>query len=96
MIKMTGLDKLQKQLKEAEDVLSQLDGELGTVKFNPSDATSIEAAIQSVEEMIDERLGSYADNPVIGPLAEQMKEKYRDAIVERAATARLEGEANAE
>jgi hypothetical protein len=96
MIKITGLDELQKQLKEAEDVLSQLDGELGTVQFNPGDPASIDAAIQSVESMIDARLGLYASNPVIAPLAEQMKEKYRDAIVERAAAARIEGGADVE
>lgn len=96
MIKFTGFDKLQKQLKEAEQALATLDGEFGSVQFNPHDPVSIDAAIQSVEAMVDERLGPYADNPVIGPLAEQMKEKYRDAIVERAAAARIEGGADVE
>nr|GEU28631.1 hypothetical protein [Tanacetum cinerariifolium] len=59
-------------------------------------AASIDAAIQSVEVMVDERLGEYMDNPIIGPLARQMKEKYRGAIIERAATARMEGEVNGE
>lgn len=94
MIKMAGFDKLQKQLKEAQDVLASLDGELGTVQFNPNDPASIDAAVQSVEAMIDERLDPYVSNPVIRPLAEQMKEKYRDAIIERAASARMKGEVN--
>ena len=94
MFKITGLDTLQKNLREARQVLSGLDGELGTVQFDPNDPASIDAAVQSVELMIDERLGSYARNPLIGPLAEEMKEKYRVAIIERAAVVRLEGDAD--
>lgn len=94
MLKMTGFDNLQKTLQKAQEALATLGVELGTVQFNPTDPASIDAAIQSVEVMVDERLGAYLDNPIINPLAEQMKEKYRDAILERAATARLEGTAD--
>jgi hypothetical protein len=93
MIKISGLDQLTHQLDEAQKALAELDGELGTVTFNPSDPASIEAAIQSVELLVDEKLGEYSDNAIIGPLAADMKESYRDAIIERAATARLEGAA---
>lgn len=48
MLKITGLDKLQKELKEAERALSELDGELGVINFDPHDPASIEAAIHSV------------------------------------------------
>lgn len=91
MIKITGLDQLTHQLDEAQKALAELDGELGAVSFNPSDPASIEAAIQNVELLVDEKLGEYSDNPIIGPLAMNMKECYRDAIIGRAATARLEG-----
>ncbi|PPA97522.1 hypothetical protein [Pseudomonas aeruginosa] len=57
MFKITGLDKLQKNLKDAQRALSELDGELGVVNFDPNDPASIEGAIQSVNRMIDERLG---------------------------------------
>ncbi|MBP8405138.1 hypothetical protein J5F22_23655 [Pseudomonas aeruginosa] len=89
MFKITGLDKLQKDLKDAQRVLSGLDGELGVVNFDPSDPVSIESAIQSVNRLIDERLGEYSANPIVGPLAEQMKEKYRETILQKAAEARL-------
>lgn len=89
MLKITGLDKLQKDLKEAQRALSELDGELGTVNFNPHDPASIEAAIQSVYQMVDDRAGQYASNPVVGPLIEQMKETYRENILQKAAEARL-------
>ena len=92
MFKITGLDKLSSSLNDATKALEALDGELGTVTFNPNDPASSEAAIQEVERIVDERLGAYASNPIIGPLAEGMKEKYREAIIEKAAAARLTGE----
>ncbi|SFP14741.1 hypothetical protein SAMN03159463_03685 [Mesorhizobium sp. NFR06] len=89
MIKITGFDKLTKTLEQAQRALKEVDGELGTVSFDPQDPASIEAAILSVETMIDERLGPYKTNPVIAPLIEGMKEQYRQGILERAAEARL-------
>ncbi|WP_313451040.1 hypothetical protein [Stutzerimonas kunmingensis] len=92
MLKTTGLDKLQRDLKEAQHALSELDGELGTISFDPHDPGSIEAAIQSVCRMVDERAGRYASNPVVGPMIEQMKESYRESILQKAAEARLAAE----
>ncbi len=89
MVKITGFDKLQKTLGDAQTALADLDGELGSVSFDPHDPSSIEAAIAKVELMVDERLGFYAKNPIVGPLAEQMKERYREGILEKAAEARL-------
>lgn len=89
MLKITGIDKLQKELKQAEQALSELDGELGVVKFNPHEPASIEAAIQSVNQMIDSRIEPYTDNPLVGPLAAEMKEIYRESILQKAAEARL-------
>ena len=91
MLRITGFDELSRQLTDAQKALETLDGELGVVKFDPNDPASIEAAIQSIESMIDERLVQYERNPIIAPLAASMKEKYREAIVDRAAEARLKG-----
>src|SRR5690242_19949490 len=79
-----GLDHLQKQLHQAQEALKQLEGDLGTVNFDPSDPESIEAAMRQIDALIDERLGDYLNNPIIGPLAEGMKEKYREAVLEHA------------
>lgn len=92
MLKITGIDKLQKELKQAEQALSELDGELGVVKFDPHEPASIEAAIQSVNQMIDNRIEPYIDNPIVGPLAVQMKEIYRENILQKAAEARLQSD----
>ena len=88
-MKITGLDELTRQLEEAQKALAVLDGQIGTVNFDPNDPASIEAAIQQVELMIDERVGAYAHNPIVAPLIEQMKEQYREGIIQKAAAARL-------
>lgn len=89
MFKIEGLDALQRELQEAQAALEGIDGELGTVNFDPDDPASIEAAITQVNMMVDERLGAYASNSIVGPMAEELKEKYREAIIEKAAAARL-------
>ena len=86
-----GLEKLQRQLAEASKALENIGGELGSVTFNPHDPGSIEAAMAQIDAMIDEKLGAYSSNPLIGPLSEQMKASYREQLLERAAAARLEG-----
>jgi len=90
MNRISGFDKLAHELNEAQRAINSVDEELGTVSFNPNDAASIEAAIQQVELIVDERLSAYSSNPIIGPLMIGLKEKYREGIIERAAAARLE------
>lgn len=90
MLKITGLDRLSRELEEAQEAFSEIDGDLGSVNFDPNDPASIESAIQSMEEMIENRLGRFADNSIVAPMMSEMKEKYREAIVEKAAEARLE------
>jgi hypothetical protein len=92
MFKITGLEELSKNLTDASKAMESLGGELGTVRFDPSDPASIEAAIQEAERMVDERIGPYLSNPIIGPLAESMKEQFRTGVLDRAAAARLEGD----
>lgn len=91
MFKIEGLDKLSKNLAEAQQVIAAIDGEIGAVSFDPHDPASIEAAIQKMESLIDERLGPYASNPIVEPMIEGMKEQYREGILDKAASARLDG-----
>lgn len=94
MFKITGLDTLKKELAETQRALAELDGELGTVSLNPHNPASIEAAIQSVYRMVDERAGQYTSNPLVEQLLEQMKEAYRENILQNAAEARLKTDEN--
>lgn len=90
MMKIIGLDKLKKNLGDAQRALKELDGELGAVSFDPHDPASIEAALQSVSRMVDDRAGQYASSPIIAPMISQMKESYRKGILQKAAEARLQ------
>ncbi|KIL05782.1 hypothetical protein QX25_02790 [Stutzerimonas stutzeri] len=92
MFEIQGLNKLQRELDQAQRALDELDGELGTVQFDPHDPASIETAIQSACQMIDSQVGQYSSNPIIGPLIDQIKESYRENIVQKAAEARLQVE----
>lgn len=91
-MKVTGFDKLKKELEDAQCALREMDGELGVVNFNPHDPASIESAVNQVHQIIDQRVGRYASNSIVGPLILQMKEKYRAGILQKAAEARLQSE----
>jgi len=88
LLKITGLESLTRQLDQARSALEALAGEV-EVSFDPNDPQSIETAIQSVEAMVDERVADWAGNELVADIATEMKDKYREAIVERAAVARL-------
>jgi hypothetical protein len=46
-----------------------------------------------MDTAIDERVSSYAHNDLVMGISEELREKYRTAILERATAARLEGDA---
>jgi hypothetical protein len=91
MFKIEGLDELQKSLKKMQRVAEELDGDLGTISFNPEDPESIAHAIIAMERLVDERF-SGTGGTMLGSIAEEMKEAYRTAILEKAAEARVEVE----
>lgn len=91
MIKISGLEQLTRQLEQAQQALGEIDGELGSVSFNPHDPASIDAAIQQADALLDAKLAPWAENPLVAQLIDGLKEQYRQAIVERAAASRLEG-----
>jgi hypothetical protein len=91
-IKITGLDKLQRELNDASEALSALDGEISTVNFNSHDPSSVEAAVVQMEQAIDTRIASYRGNRIVENVATQLKERYRQEIYDRAAKARLQSE----
>lgn len=91
MFQISGLDQLTKQLEQAQHAIEELDGDLVEVNFDPHDPASIESAIQRVNAMLDAKVLAWADNPLVAQVVEGMKEQYREAIIERAAAARLEG-----
>lgn len=92
MSKITGLDALTKKMDQLARFAEEVDGELATVAFDPTDPSSIEAAISEMETAIDQKVASYEGNDMVADLVEQMKANLRDQILEEAAAARLEGD----
>ena len=90
-MKITGLDALSHNLRELESAVSDLDGDIAQVSFDPHDPQSIEHAIQEVNLVIDQKIRDHVGNEMVSNLAEALKESYRTGILERAAAARLAG-----
>lgn len=88
-VKITGIDKLQKQLREVEKATEALNGSYD-VRFDANDPVSIENAIQEACSMVDERASGYATNPMVNPLIESMKENLRQQILDSAEQQRQE------
>ncbi len=94
MAEFRGFDHLQRQLEEASKAFQSLDGEVARVAFDPNDQASVHAAIQYVEAVIDQKLAPYRGNVMVESVGGQLKEKYHDAILQRAADARNNPEAS--
>lgn len=86
-VKITGLDKLQRELRDVQRALGQLDGTIGTISFNPQDPASVQRAIREMEQMIDRKILPYRSNPLVSTVATAMKEQYRKSLLERARNA---------
>lgn len=71
------------QMRDAEAVLQQLDDKLEAITFDPVEPTSIEAATRRTIAAIDTLMAGFAGNPVLGPLAEQLKAQYLEGIRHR-------------
>lgn len=87
-MKIRGLDKLSRKLKSLQEFGESIDGLLGTISFDPNDPVSIENAVVQMETTIDARVGRISNSTVESTIT-VLKEKYRQAILTRAAEARL-------
>jgi hypothetical protein len=87
-IKITGLDQMTRQLEDAERALRALDGTITTLEYDPGDPTSVQKAIREMESAIDTKVSPYPGNPLVSKIASGLKERYRKAILRRAAERR--------
>jgi Mg/Co/Ni transporter MgtE len=92
MVKITGLAALTKRMGQLARFAEEVDGELATVAFDPTDPSSIETAVSEMEAAIDQKAIAYQGNDMVANLVEQMKANLREQILEKAAAARLEGD----
>ncbi|WP_338524915.1 hypothetical protein NUH87_04350 [Pseudomonas batumici] len=81
------LDVVRAQMQAAEPVLKQLDVELEAISFDPSVPSSVDTATERVTAIIDTLLVGFKTNPILGPLADQLKSQYLDAIQHQVASA---------
>jgi hypothetical protein len=79
-VNITGLDKLQRELSEAERALKSLDGTITTLKFTPGDPKSVQNAIRQMERAVDDKIRPYRNNPLVAQMADGLKMAYRKQI----------------
>jgi hypothetical protein len=83
-VTITGLDRLQRELEEAQRAFQSLDGTITTLKFSPGDPQSVQNAIRQMEAAIESKTAAYRGNALVAKVAKAMKEQYREKILERA------------
>jgi hypothetical protein len=88
-VKIKGLDELTKKLRDLEKATAAVDGLHLNFSFDPADPSDIETAIARADAEIDARLAPYSRNDLVGKLAETMRERCREKILDQAAAARL-------
>ena len=87
---LSGLDEFARKIEELQKAIAELDGEIASVNFDPEDPQSIELAIQALNAAIDAKVAQYAQNDMVTSMADEIKANGRNAILERAAAARVE------
>lgn len=90
-MKISGLDAFTRKMNGLQKAVAELDGQIAEVSFDPNDPESIELAICKYNTAVDERVARYAHNEMVFAIAEELKESGRNAILDRAAAIRLEG-----
>lgn len=85
---ITGLDKLQKELKDAQRAMADLNGTVARIKYDASDPASVAAAIREMERAVDAKGAPYRNNTLVAPLIAKSKEAFCQAIRKQAAAAK--------
>lgn len=80
-LSLSGFDKLQRDLEEAQHALASLDGTIATLRFDPTNAASVQQAIQRMEAAVDGKVAPYGDNALVAPMVQAVKDNYRARIL---------------
>ncbi len=84
----SSLDVLRNQILDAGPVLKTLDTEMEKIQFDPLIPASVAAANQKVGQMIETLLSDFKGNPILEPLAVELKAQYLEGIEEQVTAAR--------
>jgi hypothetical protein len=60
--KITGFDKLQRELEDAQRAFKSLDGTIAKIDCDPSDPQNVQDAIRQMEAAIDSKTAAYRGN----------------------------------
>lgn len=90
-MRVTGLDGLQKQLRQLECAIGDLNEPVNLPAYDYSDAVAVQGAITTVDTQIDERAAKYVGNQTVQELAQQLKAQYRERILADVAAQRISG-----
>jgi hypothetical protein len=87
MAKIMELYQMRQRVEEACRAFQSLDRELAKISLTPGDAAGVGAAIRRMEGAIDRRAAPFLGNPFVEPYVQPLKDKYRAAILKKAAVA---------
>ena len=93
MAKIMELYQMRQQVEDACRAFRSLDGELAKISLRPGDAAGLEAAMRQMEAAVDRKAAPFRGNKFVEPYVKPLKDKYRAAILAKAAAA--EGESGA-
>lgn len=79
---------IRHQMQSVEPVLMRLDIEMQALEFDPRLPASVEAAIVTVYRVTGSLLGPFSANPILGPLADELRAQYLDDIHNKVKEAR--------
>jgi hypothetical protein len=80
MFKITGFEKVQKELQEMQRAAQALDGEIAQISFNPDDPESVERAVHEMEQAVDAKAASYSHNAMVKAFIPEAKKAFEKRI----------------
>jgi hypothetical protein len=89
-IKIDGLNKLHRDLEQAQRAFKSLDGEITRLTFDPNDQASINAALRQLDNAFDAKLRPYRGNPLVEGMAKDIREGFRKGFLKRVEEAKRE------
>ncbi len=77
--------QMRLRVEDACRAFQSLDLELAKISLTPGDAASVEAAMRKMEAAIDRKAAPFRGNTFVEPYVKPLKDKYRAAILAKAA-----------
>lgn len=82
-IKITGFDKVKRELDELQWAMKALNGSVAQIRITPGDDESVERGIREMESAVDAKAALYLNNPMVKKIVEGSKEHFAERIRER-------------